>query len=100
MNEKLLSFLGLARRAGKLSLGFDASMESVRRRKSQLVILAGDLSERTKASAMATAQTASVDALETAIPMELLGAAVGKSVGIISVNDSGFAKKLKALCEE
>ena len=66
--DKILNFLGIARRAGKLSLGFDAAEESVNKKKSKLLILACDVSERTR-----------------------------KSVGIISVNDEGFAKRLEEL---
>ncbi len=32
--------------------------------------------------------------------MQQLGAAIGKATGIISVNDAGFAGKLKTLCTE
>ena len=40
----LLSLLGLARRAGKLSLGNDAAVESLRKGQARLVLLASDLS--------------------------------------------------------
>ena len=47
MNNKLLSLLGIARRAGRLSLGYDSAEEAMKNGKSRLLILAWDLSERT-----------------------------------------------------
>lgn len=100
MNERLLSFLGIARRAGRLSLGYDSTVEAMTKGSSCLVLLAADLSERTKHSINTAAQGTNTPLIETNIPMEQLGAAVGKATGIISVNDSGFARKLNALCKE
>ena len=45
-NSKLLSLLGLAKKAGKLSLGHDAVIEAIGRRKAHLIVLAVDASER------------------------------------------------------
>ena len=46
MDRRLLSFLGLARRAGKLCLGRDAAEESIRAAKAEALLLASDISER------------------------------------------------------
>ena len=58
MNEKerLLSFLGIARRAQKLSMGADAAQEAMQKGKTKLLLLASDLSERSERSARAAAQ--------------------------------------------
>ena len=48
MSEKALRMLGLARRAGKLILGSDASADAVRGGKAYLAIMASDASDRTK----------------------------------------------------
>lgn len=48
MNDKLLSLLGLARRGGKLSSGFDAVSNSIKRRKARLVLIASDISQKTQ----------------------------------------------------
>ena len=47
MNDRLLSLLGIARRAGKLTMGFDPVAEDVAKHKAKLVLTASDLSERT-----------------------------------------------------
>lgn len=97
MYEKLLSLLGLARRAGKLTLGFDAAVQSADKGTSSLLITAGDLSERSKKAVAAAADRSRTELIALDIPMSRLGEAVGKHTGIISVNDPGFAGKLKTL---
>jgi len=95
--DKILNFLGIARRAGKLSLGFDAVEESVNKKKSRLIILACDVSERTRKSVERISENGNVKTVFSEISMESFGNAIGKSVGTISVNDEGFAKRLAEL---
>ena len=47
MVTKLLSMLGLARRAGKLESGFDAAVIAAREGKAALLLAARDISEKT-----------------------------------------------------
>ena len=56
MNNKLLSFLGLCRRAGKMTIGNDAVIEEINNGKSCLVLLAGDASQRTAREAALKAE--------------------------------------------
>ena len=70
MNEKLLSLLGIARRAGRLSVGFDAAAESMKKGKSYLLVLAGDISERTSGSIISKAEQSGTEVLKTALSME------------------------------
>lgn len=99
MNNKLLSLLGIARRAGRLTMGFDAAAESIKKGESKLLLLSDDLSEKSKKSIGYTAQQNGVEVLITGCTMSDTGNALGrKQTGIISVNDSGFAKKMKDLC--
>ncbi len=48
MTDKLLSALGLCKKAGALKLGFDPVKEAVLKGKAYLVLTASDLSEKTK----------------------------------------------------
>ncbi len=100
MNDKLLSFLGIARRAGRLSLGFDMAAESMKKGKSKLLLITEDLSPRTTRSIIETARKSATQTIVLNISMEQIGKSLGKVTGIISVNDEGFAKKLKMLCAE
>ncbi|MDD5952646.1 MAG: ribosomal L7Ae/L30e/S12e/Gadd45 family protein [Oscillospiraceae bacterium] len=100
MTDKLCSYLGLARRAGRLSMGNDPVLESLGKRQSSLVLAARDLSERTLRKITAAAQQAQVKLLQTPLSMEDLSYAIGKRVGIVSVNDDGFARKIEELCDQ
>ena len=91
--DKILNFLGIARRAGKLSLGSDAVEESVNRKKSRLIIVACDVSERIRKSVEKISEKGNVKTVFSDISMEEIGNSIGKAVGIISVNDEGFAKR-------
>ncbi len=101
MNKKLLSLLGMARRAGRLSMGFDAASDSMKKGQSKLLVLAGDISQRTKNSIIAAARQTGTPAAFTGCTMDEIGSALGKGqTGIVSINDSGFAASVKALCDE
>lgn len=102
MNEKerLLSFLGIARRAQKLSMGADAAQEAMQKGKTKLLLLASDLSERSERSARAAAQAASTPVLPAGVTMDEIAFSVGKRTGILAVNDSGFAGKLRTMLGE
>ena len=48
MNDRLLSLLGLARKAGKVVFGRDCAAEAVRKKQAKLLLLASDLSPKSK----------------------------------------------------
>lgn len=101
MNDPLLSMLGIAKRAGRLSCGFDAAADSMKKGRSSLLIIAADVSERTKRSASDTALSCKTPYVICSRTMEQLGRAVGRrTTGIISIDDRGFAEKLKTLCAD
>lgn len=97
MNDKLLSLLGLARRAGRLTLGNDAVLSSLEVGESALVLLAADLSPRTTKGVELTAQDCGIEIIRTIKTMDEISMALGKRCGVISVNDAGFAKKVRTL---
>ncbi|MBQ2669055.1 MAG: ribosomal L7Ae/L30e/S12e/Gadd45 family protein [Clostridia bacterium] len=93
--NKALSLMGLARRAGKLTWGYDTVVEAVKNGEARLVVTAGDISEKTKKNARFEAEKRQVPYAETAFPMEELSAAIGKKTGVLAICDDGFAKKLQ-----
>ena len=97
MNPPILSLLGLARRAGRLSMGYDAAEEAMREQSSCLLLLTGDLSERTRRGMTRVAEETGTPLALLACSMEEMQAAIGRRTGIVSVNDAGFAKKCKQL---
>ena len=48
MNNKILTLLGFASKAGKLSFGMDMSIASIKAGKSSLVVAAFDVSDKSK----------------------------------------------------
>lgn len=100
MNEKILSFFGLARRAGRLSLGFDPAVDAMIHGRSRLLLLCNDLSERSRNKILKIVERTKTETISLNISMNEVGMAIGKTSGIISVDDEGFAKKLVMLCND
>lgn len=94
---KILSLMGLARRAGKLQMGNDPVRDSLRCGKARLLVLAGDISQRTARGLRAAAQTAGVPCLVLTGGMERMAAAIGRRSGAAAVEDAGFADRMRAL---
>lgn len=96
-SDRLLSFLGIARKAGRLSLGFDSVCESLRKKESCMVLIASDASEGTARRLRGRLPEGFADTYELPCDISRICAAVGKEVRLISVNDRGFANKIKEL---
>lgn len=90
--DKTLSMMGLARKAGKLIIGHDAVMLSVRNLRALTVILTNDASPRHKKELEAAGYTGKLIVLEAT--MEEAGYAAGKKSCIFAIEDSGFAKAI------
>ncbi|MBR3299993.1 MAG: ribosomal L7Ae/L30e/S12e/Gadd45 family protein [Clostridia bacterium] len=97
MSNKILTLLGFASKAGKLSYGFAASTDSIKQKKSRLVIIASDISEKSKKETRFIAGKSGVKVLELDAGQTTISNAVGRSCGIISINDDSFAS---AVAEE
>jgi ribosomal protein L7Ae-like RNA K-turn-binding protein len=97
--QKLISLLGLAQKAGKIASGELAVEKTVRSGKAQLVILAEDSSENTKKAYRDMARYYSIPIYEL-LSKEQLGICIGKmNRAALSVMDAGFAKAIKALLD-
>ena len=95
MNSKVLTMLGFAAKAGKLSFGMDAAVSSIKAKKARLIIVAADVSEKSQKEIKFFAAKTPVVVLETV--KEKLSHAVGKQCGILSVNDEGFKNSILKL---
>lgn len=96
MNE-LLSLLGLALRAKMLSIGFDSVKDSTESGKARLVFFAQDLSPKTEKEARFFLSKKGIPSFTLEANINELGQALGKKVGIVSINDTGFAKRAEQL---
>lgn len=95
MNKKVLTLLGFASKAGKLSFGFDSSVTAIKSGKSRLILIAEDISPKSRKEALFFADKGKVKYKDLeGIDIKALSDAVGKKCGIISVNDVQFAKAL------
>lgn len=92
MNDRLNGILGMARRAGRLIAGFDATVDAVKAGRAQLVLLAADLSPKTEKELRFAAEDA-VPLLSVGLTKEEIGhaAGYGKPVGVVATEDKGFA---------
>lgn len=97
--NKTLSAMGLARRAGKLIIGHDAVMLSVRNGRALSVILTADASPRHEREIDAAGYQGRI--IKLACSMEEAGYMTGKKSCIFALEDAGFLKAIeKTLSEE
>ena len=91
--DKQLGRLGLAKRAGRLAIGFDPALKAVKDGSAVLILLAEDLSEKTLKEWRFAAERYAVPEQTEPYTKEELGGALGayRAVGLIAVCDEGFA---------
>jgi ribosomal protein L7Ae-like RNA K-turn-binding protein len=94
MNNKLLSLLGLCKRAGKLIQGFDAVETAVKDKTAGLVLLSRDLSPKTAKSIAHVCEGCGAKWIRLHASMEDVYRATGKHTGVMGVADWSFAKKI------
>ena len=92
-NNPVLSRLGFARKAGRLSLGFEASKEAVTSNKAKLIIVASDISAKTEKETRFFAKE-KCNVTKVDFTTEEISAAIGFRAGVLAVNDEGFAKAI------
>lgn len=97
--DKLLNFLGLCRRAGKLTTGFDSVVDTVVKGEAKLIITARDISQNTEKKLLKTCSEYDVRLIELDRSKDELSAAVGKLTAAASVTDSGFARNIERLAQ-
>ena len=97
--DPILSRLGLARCAGRISVGYAASKEAVVKHISRLVIIASDISAKTEKEARFVSKE-NVPVTRISRTIDEVSTAIGVKGGVISVNDEGFAATLLKLIKE
>lgn len=94
MNDRILSFLGLCKKAGRMTLGADAVKSSIISGECRLILTANDISVHTENEVTYIAEKYSKRVIKLPYTKNEIGIALGKLTAVISVNDGGFAKKL------
>ena len=99
-NNKILSFLGIARKADRLFAGMDAVAESLKNGKACLLIIAEDISQRSAERLIRMAKEKNIPTRRLRGTIAELSTAIGKKAGIVAVADKGFTKRLLELFQE
>lgn len=89
--NRFISLLGLAYKARKISVGFDAVNESIKKKYAKLIIATCDISE--KSLSKIRSKACDINILQVRENMMDLSIIFSKQVGLVAVNDEGFAKK-------
>ncbi|MFA5523362.1 MAG: ribosomal L7Ae/L30e/S12e/Gadd45 family protein [Tissierellales bacterium] len=98
--KKLLSMLGIGRRAGLIISGEMGCTQSLKEGKSKLLILAYDSSNNTKSKFKSLCSQKKVKVIELGLKEEL-GTSIGKGLtSVISINDEAFSKALIRIIDE
>lgn len=91
-SEKVLSLLGFAAKAGKLSCGSFAATGSIRKGKAKAAVISGDISEKSRKEICFYAAQKNIPVIILRdFDIQAVSSAVGRKCGILSVNDSSFA---------
>lgn len=97
--DKLLSLLGMCRRAGRLEIGFEKCEKAIQSKKAKLIVCANDLSKKTQKEIKF-----SVEKNGNAVPVIVidydkiaLSNAIGTPAGVTAICDSGFAERTLTL---
>jgi ribosomal protein L7Ae-like RNA K-turn-binding protein len=99
MGDRLLQLLGIARRAGKLTFGLDASVKSIMDGQSQLILVASDASPRTILNIQRVCEENRIELIKLEYTMEQLGASIGRSnVATAAIHGKSFTEKVKEIC--
>jgi ribosomal protein L7Ae-like RNA K-turn-binding protein len=94
--EEIRGLLGLARRAGRLSVGSRETRLALRRGEIRLVLLAEDASPRDRERLVRVAEEEEVPS-HVVGTRAALGAAIGRdAVAVVGVRDRGMAEALEA----
>ncbi|MGI6270048.1 MAG: L7Ae/L30e/S12e/Gadd45 family ribosomal protein [Candidatus Howiella sp.] len=99
-NDPLLSMLGIARKAGKLSVGTEAAHEAVKKRKSHLVVVAADISQKSEKELRYAARETNIPVRRIQQDIFAVSHAIGTKAGILSVDDKGLAEAVLARCRD
>lgn len=92
-----LGTIGLCRRAGKLIFGFDAVKDEIMKPNSKVsgVVLADDLSEKTKKEVLFVCNKYGVEAHFPKVTMDEIKGVIGKLTGILGILDEGLFRSIK-----
>lgn len=97
---RLSGMMGLARRAGKLTFGFDAVLEDIAAGKAKAAFLSSDASARTAGGVKEKCAARGVRLAALPLSKTALGRAIGRDdVAVVAITDRSFADRLIELAK-
>lgn len=98
--KKIFSFIGLAKKAGKISGGEVAVVNAIKKKTATLLLVATDSSDNTRKKFNNSAEFYNIPILEFGSKEEL-GNAIGEDFrAVLCINDEGFSKKIQLMISE
>ena len=92
--NKVLRLLGLATRAGKIAFGTESVIDTIKKNKASLVIVAKDAADRTKRNIQRIAEEKNVP-VKFYESIETLSKSIGKeNKAIIAIKDRNFSSEI------
>lgn len=100
--DKVLSMLGFARKAGKLSMGHDMAEKAIKSHKAKMVMFCDDASGRLVSEFEKTIKNAgqTIPMFITDITMNEIHFGVGYKAGVMTLDDENFSKRVIELLKE
>lgn len=100
--KRELGTLGLCRKAGKLIYGFDSVTDEIKKPRNKVggVVLADDLSEKSKKEVRYVCDKYGVAVCLPNVTMEELKSVTGKHTGILAVLDEGLFRAITTTSEK
>lgn len=98
--EKLLGMVGIARRAGVLTMGFDSVIEKMKVGKTACAFITADCSPKTKKEVRFFGDKYKIKVVELPLEMDALKALFGKRVGVMAVEQEALANRIETLSKE
>lgn len=95
MKDKLLSLLGICRKAGKLEHGFEAASEAVRNKTASLILTSCDLSPKSKKEIEFISEKGNVEVVSAPVTMSEIEWKTGRRAGVLAISDTGLAEAVK-----
>ncbi len=97
--EQLVAMLTLSKKANKLMMGFDVVKEAVLNQTAKLVLLANDVSPKTRKEVTFLCRNQSVEIVTLPYQMDEIWYLLGKKVGVLAITESGFVKKISCMVQ-
>ena len=97
--NKLLGLIGLARRAGKIDFGTQSSTDTIKRKKAKLIIMAQDISDRTKKNFETLCNKEKIEYRIFGTIDELSNCIGQNNKAVICIKDENFSNEIKKIID-